>query len=234
MNISYNWTKTPSTFRIIYRISDIRTTTHLNDITKKQCFNNFIDIFGTENLTIIADNIQSSKTMDMLSSGVGNDNIITSTLGNAGSLKLAFETAMTYDDTDIIYFVEDDYLHKKNSRAVLLEGLEKANFVSLYDNPDKYLINGPNRLINGGENCKTMLTTSSHWRTTNSTTMTFATRVFNVKIYKSNLYSSCATEQPQDFKMWLEILKNTSLVIPIPGYSTHCHPPWISPLNLWE
>ena len=41
---------------------------------------------------------------------------------------------------DLIYFVEDDFLHKDNCREILLEGLRLgAEYASLYDHPDKYL-----------------------------------------------------------------------------------------------
>jgi tetratricopeptide (TPR) repeat protein len=51
--------------------------------------------------------------------------------------KLAFNNA---EDT-INYFIESDYIHKKNSKEALFDIFNNFgfdNFVSLYDNPDKY------------------------------------------------------------------------------------------------
>jgi hypothetical protein len=47
-----------------------------------------------------------------------------------------------YNDEDIIYFLEDDYLHQSGWVDVLLEGFEYigADYYTLYDHPDKYYL----------------------------------------------------------------------------------------------
>ena len=59
------------------------------------------------------------------------------------------------------YFVENDYLHHSNARNILLEGFTVgADYVSLYDHPDKYLNanEGGNPFIeDGGEVTKVYL-----------------------------------------------------------------------------
>jgi outer membrane scaffolding protein for murein synthesis (MipA/OmpV family) len=64
-----------------------------------------------------------------------------------------------------------------------------ASFVSLYDHPDKYLppSQGGNPYCEGGaEDTRVYLTKSTHWKITNSTTMTFAATVSTLKKNRRN------------------------------------------------
>ena len=53
---------------------------------------------------------------------------------------LNYVVEQNYNADDIIYFVEDDYLHKEGWIDILLEGFDKigADYYTLYDHPDKY------------------------------------------------------------------------------------------------
>ena len=52
----------------------------------------------------------------------------------AGTFNLALDMALKYDDEEIIYFVENDYLHLRNSDKILEEAFSLgASFVTLYD-----------------------------------------------------------------------------------------------------
>ncbi len=85
--------------------------------------------------------------------------------GNAETFLEVMEYALNnFENDDIIYFVEDDYLHKPGAMDILREGFKRAEYVSLYDHPDKY-----------DGNAKILFhTKSSHWQFVQSTTMTFA------------------------------------------------------------
>jgi len=152
---------------------------------------------------------------------------------------LALDQALTYGDDEIIYFVENDYLHKPESQKVLEEGIELgASFVSLYDHPDKYLdpSRGGNPYCEGGaEDTRVYLTESCHWRVTNSTTMTFAAKVSTLKRVESILRKHTIGSHPNDFHMFLELReKGELLVTPLPGYATHGETAWLSPLTDWS
>jgi hypothetical protein len=57
-----------------------------------------------------------------------------------GTFNLALDLALKFDEDEIIYFVENDYIHRPNSSKIIEEGVNLgATFISLYDNPDKYL-----------------------------------------------------------------------------------------------
>jgi hypothetical protein len=81
-----------------------------------------------------------------------------------------------WDDGDLVYFVEDDYLHLPNALETLIAAAEElpwAPYFTLYDCPDRYTRSddadgGRARVFIGGRH---------HWRTVESTTHTFAARV---------------------------------------------------------
>jgi hypothetical protein len=167
--------------KIIYRISDSGyNKVKPRYINNRNCLWNAINVFKDADWSIIADNV-SEETDNMLFQYVNNLDIIehVSVGHGAGTFNLALDKALTFDDNEIVYFCENDYLHKPGSQKVIEEGLNEigADFVSLYDHPDKY-IDGANPYVQGGgEMTRVMLSTSSHWKVTNSTTMTFASKV---------------------------------------------------------
>ena len=147
--------------------------------------------------------------------------------------------ALKLNDNEIVYFVENDYVHRPNSKKILEEGFEiGSNFVCLYDHPDKY-INGTEggnpQVENGGEYTQVFLSDSCHWKLTNSTTMTFASTVKTLRTNESILRKWTSGTYPEDYKMFLELRDNGhTLISPIPSYSTHGDLPWMSPLINWE
>jgi hypothetical protein len=186
---------------------------------------------------IIADNC-SEPTIDMINKYIDPINIEKVSVGHgAGTFNLALDKALKWEDDEIVYFVENDYLHKQGSSDVLKEGFDLGfDYVSLYDHPDKY-INGANPFIeDGGEITRLMLTNSCHWKLTNSTTMTFAARVSTLKTDETTLREFTSGTHPNDFQMFLALRneKQKGLITPVPGYSTHGETAWLSPLTDWS
>jgi hypothetical protein len=223
--------------RIIYRISDSGYNKVKPDyITNENCLANAIKEFDDVIWSIIADNV-SSDTNDMIQKYVTRDCILYTEKGNgAATFNLALDEALTYDDDEIIYFIENDYLHKPGSQKIIQEAFELgADFASLYDHPDKY-VDGINPYVEGGgEITKVFLSKSCHWKLTNSTTMTFAAKVKTLKKYESILRKYTSTTHPDDFKMWVELREQkASLITPLPGYATHGETAFLSPLTDWS
>jgi hypothetical protein len=217
-------------FHCIYRVCDQRPNTYWNNYSKVECLNNFVDRFGKDNLTIIADNMRNPEEIKKMDCTV-----ITTNLGNSQTFVRALDLAIKLPDDDYIYLVEDDYLHKKEAKKILLEGLRLGEFVSLYDHPDKYGTKSPNPLVqHGGELTRVLLGPSCHWKETNSTTMTFACKVKILKETKDTIKKYLDKTIPRDYDMWREITKKYTLISSLPGYSTHCHEPWITPLFDWN
>ena len=226
--------------KIIYRISDAGYNKVKPDyISNEKCLSNFVKVFGWNDLHIIADNI-SDETNSMLLKYVPQACIEYVSVGNgARTFNLALDLALMYDEDDIIYFLENDYLHTPDAKKILIEGFDiGASFVSLYDHPDKYLSpdRGGNPYCEGGaEDTRVYLTSSSHWKITNSTTMTFASKVSTLRLNEKILREFTSGSHPHDFQMFLKLRENNQLLItPIPGKSTHGETAWLSPLVKWN
>lgn len=223
-----------------YRISDnSNKKLRFEHATKKHCLENFFKEFDPAETIICADNV-TNETHDWLwqynplhvwrtSSGI-----------SSGFMGIIDAIVKINNPDEVVYICEDDYLHLPNSKKVLLEGLELADYVSLYDHADKYMTveQGGNPLIDsdGCEVTKVFHTDSVHWKLTNSTTYTFAS---TVKVFQEDydvfLKSATITGVSPDFQTFLDLYaKGRSLATPLPGYSTHCEPRWASPLTDWS
>lgn len=226
--------------KIIYRISDAGYNKVKPEyIENESCLTNAVNTFGSDNFLVIADNV-SKETDEMIQKYVRKSDILYVSVGHgAGTFNIALDTALKLDDNEIVYFLENDYLHKQESNTILEEGFKLgASFVSLYDHPDKYLdpSKGGNPYCNGGaEDTRVYLTDNCHWKITNSTTMTFASKVSTLKKVEDILRKHTSGTHPNDFQMFLELRQKGELLITsIPGYSTHGETAWLSPLTNWE
>ena len=226
--------------KIIYRISDAGYKKEKPDyINNETCLKNATTVFKDADWYLIADNV-SVQTNTMMQKYVPLNCTEYQSVGHgAGTFNIALDKALTYNDDDIVYFIENDYLHKPESVKILKEGFELgASFVALYDHPDKYLDpskGGNPYCVGGAEDTRVYLTDSCHWKITNSTTMTFATKVSTLKRVESVLRKHTSGTHPDDFQMFLQLRQLGELLItPIPGYATHGETRWLSPLTEWS
>jgi hypothetical protein len=228
--------------KIIYRISDAGYSKVKPDyVSNESCLKNFCNVFfdHIHDILIIADNC-SESTMTMIKKYIDPAAIMQVSVGHgAGTFNLALDKALTYDEDEIVYFVENDYLHKQLSPEILTEGFDLgAAFVSLYDHPDKYMdpsLGGNPYCQGGAEDTRVYLTDSIHWKITNATTMTFAAKVSTLKRVEPTLRKHTTGTYPQDFHMFLDLRdQNELLITPLPGYSTHGETAWLTPLTDWS
>lgn len=230
--------------KIIYRISDAGYNKIKPEyITNEACLKNFCNVFYSyiHDINIIADNC-SESTMAMIKKYIEPANIEKVSVGHgAGTFNLALTKALRWVDSEIVYFVENDYLHKQNADSTIIQAFEtiKPDYLTLYDHPDKYIPSsmGGNPFIDedGGEITKVYCSGNCHWKLTNSTTMTFAATVKTLKEDESILRKWTNGNHPNDFQMFLELReKSRTLVSSIPGYATHGESRWLSPLTDWN
>ncbi len=228
---------------VLYRLSDNGyKKPKFSNATKVHCLENTIREFGVDNIHIFIDKTNITKeTLAHLGHMPAVKHSEAYTAGSsAGSFRYVFEYALkNFRADDCVYFLEDDFLHLPNSALIMEEGLAIADYVSLYDHADKYLPanKGGNPFIeeDGGEITKVFRTKTSHWKLTNSTTMTFATTIGTLITDKPVWDRYTTGTHPHDMQIFLDLrTAGRSLITPIPGYSTHCEPSWASPGIDWE
>ena len=231
--------------KIIYRISEVGySKVKAHYINNENCFKNAIKKFPQSEQCewhVIADGV-SNKTKELLETYLDKNNInyVDIKKGPGHPFFYMLEKMIKEsDDNDILYFLENDYIHRDGANKILLEGIELgADYVTLYDHPDKYLdpSNGGNPYCEGGaEDTRVYLSKSSHWKLTNSTTGTFAGKVSSFKDDFEIFDKWTNQNHLYDFEMFIDLRnKGKSLLSPIPSYSTHGDLPTIAPLINWE
>lgn len=200
---------------------------------KEKVFQNFKDTLNSEktNYTIIYDECYG-KIEDTFLSQEEDVHII-----NAGGEAKSFLRTLEYilskdfDDETIIYFLEDDYVHRPGWDVILQEGFQlPVSYVTLYDHKDKYTEMYRDLMS------KILITENSHWKPIPSTTNTFATKFKTLKEDKKIHYQySFNVEPTADHQKFLDLnQKGKYLISCLPGYSTHCVNEWISPCINWS
>lgn len=202
--------------------------------SKEGCFKNLLDTKESCDLTVMFDGkpnenhfLYNEKSVHIVCKDGFND---------AASFMNLIEYVYSLDmaDNTILYFLEDDYLHRPGWVKVLKEAFEKidVDYVTLYDHPDKYDSEGYSDLQS-----RLVITDSVHWRTTPSTTNTYAVKNSTFRKHYSihrefcNLTRGHTHDHEKFLKLW-EIGSN--LISCIPGYSTHCEYGIMSPTVDWE
>jgi hypothetical protein len=235
-----------------YRISDNSYQKKRLDIaTKEFCFLNFCKNFPTPSDTVfvIADNVNAQLKKFLIENLPKNAHLLEVNTGsNGASFKLQLQLLKQISVEDIVVFQEDDYLFKSNTldtdtrkmnNIVTLEGLNRADYISLYDHPDKYMppANGGNPAITdeGVEKTGIFLTPNSHWKYTNSTTLTFAAKAKTILEDLPIWLEYCGGNHPHDYQAFMALQqRGRRIATPIPGLATHTETAWLSPLFDWS
>jgi len=204
----------PKNMNVIYRISDKGKTDHrIPGVSRRVCLKNFLQVFGRDNLKIIADNCEGDTYAMLNEQGLEYD---ITTLGNSGSLRRAVEIASEWNGN--IYFVEDDYIHREAAPLLITEGLALAEYVSLYDDPAKY---GPS--YDYGETTQVRRTMASHWRYTSGSRMTFATTAEVLRQDWETWMKWTQEDAPLCDPLFTELREQLRRIVTcIPGAAVHC------------
>jgi len=223
---------------VIYRISDNGYPKEKPEyVNNASCYRSALFVFGKSAWTVIADNA-SEETKRLVEECSGDIKHVKIGHG-AGTFNIALDIALGLPDDEIVYFLENDYLHRYNADKVLESAFDlEFDYVTLYDHPDKYLnpYEGGNPFCsNRSESTRVYLGKHCHWKLTNSTTMTFAAKVKTIKQDISVLRKWTSGSHPHDFQMFTELTqRGRRLASPLPGYSTHGETKWLSPLTNWK
>ena len=120
---------------------------------------------------------------------------------------------------DLTYFVEDDYIHEKNSLAEMLFAYEKIATLTkreLIIFPTDYPF-----LYNQSEDTKIFLGDKKHWRQIDQTLCTFLTSKEIIEKYWDQIISMCKFEHYPFEKPLHNIYKNELCISPIPSLAIH-------------
>lgn len=203
---------------------------------KSKVFNNFKNTLDPNivNYTIVYDEFYGSIGKTFLSNETNVEIIKCGNEADSFISTLDIIKNKQFNDDTIIYFLEDDYLHRPGWGKVLLEGFTlNPSYVTLYDF---------DFFISSGYLCEIFITESSHWRAVPGTTNTFAckfkTLMEDIKIheyYSTNCVGVDNYTYSKDYDKFWELQKNKKYIVsPIPGWSTHCDDNHLSPIIDWE
>ena len=204
---------TKNNLRIVYRISDKgNPKPKLSNGGKWDCLLNAVQEFGAENFHVIADNCSAETIAALKSTGLDFE---TTANGNAGTCRYIFEEVIDrYSPEENLYLLEDDYLHLPGSRTALLEGLAIADYVTLYDHPDTYHPDGEgdNPFVHDDmPKTSIYLTAHTHWRSTVSTTFTYAAKVKTLREDRDVWKRFSVGKIPTAFQAFLILTKQNDL-----------------------
>jgi hypothetical protein len=229
--------------KVIYRISDGGYKKQKpNYITKIDCFENalkhFYDFYIIQDGELKDENVLFNMIRLAEKYNIKSQRVLVNVGNGAGTFNLALDYALTLDDNEIVYFLEDDYLHRDGAQLALEDAFKlPIDYATLYDHPDKYMnpSDGGNPFCEGlSEQTRVYCGLFCHYKITNSTTMTFAAKVSTLKRDEAILRKWTNGTHPNDFEMFKELCINGKLVSSIPAYSTHGETQWLSPLINWE
>ncbi|MDC2996407.1 glycosyltransferase family 2 protein [Candidatus Pelagibacter sp.] len=121
---------------------------------------------------------------------------------------------------DLIYFVEDDYIHSKNSILELVLAYEK--FTSQLNSEVFLCPTDYPYLYRDVENTNVIIGNQLHWRRINHTLCTFLTSKMMIDRYHKKITQMCKFEHYPFEKPLHDIYKKEFCFSPIPSVAIHC------------
>ena len=219
----------------------------------KECYNSIkidlkiIDDNSTkENLTLIRSILDKSKEKYEIINhdNTEHNNIIKKqktkeTFSNLSSLLKCFEIGKARGE-DLIYFIEDDYLHFRSSLEEMIGTYERVS-----SQLNKELIICPSDypyLYMGNEKTNLLIGSKRHWRTIDKSLCSFMTSISIVNKYWDNFYQNCL-DRHDPFEKYLNLIYEKEICIsPVKSLSIHMTnvnssyglSPFINYKSLWE
>jgi hypothetical protein len=164
-------------------------------------------------------------------------------LGNAGSHLEVMDPLVAGGAADTFYVSEDDCPCRPAALVALVDAmvtLEGADDLTLYDHPDLYT-RSDDRCPPGGDPIR--LSSTSHWRSGESTCMTFGGRREALRQDAPIHRRDSRAAVPRDRRIWHETrglgrylwrFPKRSLLAPLPSLATHLEPDYLAPFVDWE
>lgn len=206
--------------KIIYRISDADNKKKRPSwFSKEKCLVNCIKEFplNDNEWTIIADSIGKETKMfieNLVDSSVelimldvnSNSKAFNFLLDKILKIEAKSKISLSIED-EIVYVVEDDYMHLNGSQEAIREAFSlNCDYCTLYDHPDNKVISEVNK----------------DWVKIETTTATFAANVKKIK-EDINIFRQLSKRSTYDFWIWKKLTTTGRMLFaPKKGFSTHC------------
>ena len=183
----------------------------IDDNSKDENLNRIKKLIDDKNIEIVSLNHKNYKTLIK-------DQKTKETFSNLASLMNSFEIAKDKGE-DLIFFVEDDYLHFEPmleemvaSYERIASQLKKDIFMCPSDYPYLYMNNEKTNILIGNKR---------HWRTINTTLCTFMTSKNLLDKYWENFEKTCLDRNDPFEKYINEIYEKEICVSPLKSLSLH-------------
>ena len=206
----------------------------VDDKSKEENLNKIKKLINNSGLDIIITSLDHDKYRDTIKQQKNDQ-----TFSNLASLLLSFELGKN-NGKDLIFFVEDDYLHFEPMMEEMIASYEriasqvnKDIFMCPADYPYLYMNNEKTNILIGNKR---------HWRTISQTLCTFMTSKTLLEKYWSNFYNNCLDRNDPFEKYINEIYTKEFCISPLKSLSLHLTninssyglSPFINYKKLWE
>ena len=185
----------------------------IDDNTNESNLSKIKNLISKNNLNIVFKKVDHEKYKKII-----NEQKNEQTYSNLASLLCCYESAKENTD-DLVFFVEDDYLHFEPMMEEMIASYERISsqinkdiFMCPADYPYLYMNNEKTNVLIGNKR---------HWRTVSETLCTFMTSKKFLEKYWDNFYKTCLDRHDPFEKYINEIYKNEICVSPLKSLSVH-------------
>tara|TARA_Y100000992_G_scaffold214080_1_gene147588 strand:+ start:598 stop:1572 length:975 start_codon:yes stop_codon:yes gene_type:complete len=185
----------------------------VDDKSKKENLDKIKKLSDNSNLDMSVVSLNYEKYKNIIKQQKNNQ-----TYSNLASLLQSFELGKE-NGQDLVFFVEDDYLHFEPMMEEMIASFEriasqfnKDIFMCPADYPYLYMNNEKTNILIGNKR---------HWRTINQTLCTFLTTSSLLKKYWDNFYNTCLDRNDPFEKHINEIYKQEFCISPLKSLSLH-------------
>ena len=206
----------------------------VDDKSKEENFNKIKKLVDNSGLDINITSLDHEKYKYIIKKQKNNQ-----TFSNLASLLQSFEIGKEKGE-DLVYFIEDDYLHFEPMMEEMIASYEriasqfnKEIFMCPADYPYLYMNNKKTNILIGNKR---------HWRTISQTLCTFMTTHSLLEKYWNNFYNTCLDRNDPFEKHINEIYEKEFCISPLKSLSLHLTnvnssyglSPFIDYKKLWE
>tara|TARA_B110001454_G_scaffold181524_1_gene175612 strand:- start:847 stop:1836 length:990 start_codon:yes stop_codon:yes gene_type:complete len=208
--------------------------TVVDDKSKEENLSKMKNLISKTNLDINIVTLNHNKYKNTIKEQKNNQ-----TFSNLASLLQCFEIGKQHCE-DLVYFIEDDYLHFEPMMEEMIASYEriasqvkKDIFMCPSDYPYLYMSNEKTNILIGNKR---------HWRTVSKTLCTFMTSKYLINKYWNNFYNNCLDRHDPFEKHLNEIYKSEFCISPLKSLSLHLTnvnssyglSPFINYMKLWD